>query len=109
MAISNIQDCLAAILAAEEASSVDWPIVDRLCDELDRELYASGEEVPEIVAHFLSDSNIRARDALYGDAQREAIRTYLETGDYFDGVAFPWWGCFALLVVTGGVIALAVA
>lgn len=109
MAISDIQARLAAILAAEEASSVDWLTVDRLCDELDREINASGEDVPEIVAHFLSDSDIRARDIRYGDAQREAIRTYLETGDYFDGVALPMWGCLVLLIVAGGVVAWAVA
>ena len=109
MAFSDIQGCLAAILAAEEASSVDWSTVDRLCDELDRELDTSGEDVPEIVAHFLSDSDIRARDARYGDAQREAIRTYLKTGDYFDGVALPWWVCLALLIVAGVVVVWAVA
>jgi len=109
MAFSDIQGRLAAMLAAEEASSVDWSTVDRLCDELDRELDASGEDVPEIVAHFLSDSDIRARDARYGDAQREAIRTYLKTGDYFDGVALPWWGCLALLIVAGVVVVSAVA
>jgi hypothetical protein len=109
MALSDIQGRLAAILAAEEASSVDWSTVDRLCGELDRELDASGEDVPEIVSHFLSDSDIRARDARYGDAQRDAIRTYLKTGDYFDGVALPWWGCLALLVVAGGVVVWAVA
>ena len=87
--LSDIQARLAAILAAEEASSVDWPTVDRLCAELDCELDASGEDAPEIVAHFLSNSDIRARDARYGDAQREAIQTYLKTGDYFDGVALP--------------------
>ncbi len=109
MALSDIQSRLAAILAAEEASSVDWSGVDYLCDELDRELNASGEDVPEIVAHFLSDSDIRARDARYGEAQREAIRTYLKTGDYFDGVALPWWGCLVLLVMVGGVVVWAVA
>lgn len=109
MALSDLQGRLAAILAAEDASSVDWSIVDRLCDELDRELDASGDDVPEIVAHFLSDSDIRARDTRYGDAQREAIRTYLKTGDYFDGIALPWWGCLAMLVVAGGVVVWAVA
>lgn len=104
MALSDIQSRLAAILAAEEASSVDWASVDHLCGELDRELIASGEDVPEIVGHFLSDSDIRARDSRYGEAQREAIRTYLKTGDYFDGVALPWWGCLVLLVMVGGVV-----
>ena len=109
MPLSDSQARLAAILSAEEASSVDWPTVDRLCAELDRELDASGEDVPEIVAHFLYDSDIRAHDARYGDAQREAIRTYLKTGDYFDGVASPWWSCLALLVMAGGVVVWAVA
>jgi hypothetical protein len=109
MALSDIQARLAAILAAEEAPLVDWPTVDRLCDELDRQLDASSEDVPEIVAHFLSDSDIRARDGRYGDNQREAIRTYLATGDYFDGVALPWWWCLVLPVVAGGVVVWAVA
>lgn len=90
--LSDIQACLEEILAAEEAPLVDWPSVDRLCEKLDRQLEASEQDVPEIVAHFLSDSDIRARDRRYGDAQRKAIRTYLSTGDYFDGVEVPWWG-----------------
>lgn len=101
MTPGDIQAHLAEILAAEEALTVDWSIVDRLCDELNRQLEASGMDTPEIVAHFLSDSDIRARDARYGAAQRAAVRTYLSTGDYFDGVAVPWWGCLALAVVVG--------
>ena len=109
MGLNDIQARLSAILAAEETPSIDWPTVVRLCDELHRELDASSEDVPEIVAHFLSDSDIRVRDARYGDNQREAVRTYLATGDYFEGVALPWWGCLALLVVAGGLVIWAVA
>ena len=109
MTLGEIQARLAEILAAEEALQVDWTNVDHLCDELDRQIEASKEEVPEIVAHFLSDSDIRARDMRYGDAQRTAVRTYLSTGDYFDGVEVPWWGCLALAVVVGGVIVYALA
>jgi hypothetical protein len=90
MPTSDIQARLTAIIAAEEAPVVDWHAVDRLCDELDRDLGASSDDIPEIVAHFLCDSDIRARDATYGETQRDAIRTYLATGDYFDGVAVPW-------------------
>ena len=108
MAPSDIQARLATILAAEEAPLVDWPTVDRLCNELDRAIEASSEDVAEIVAHFLSDSDIRARDTRYGDAQREAIRTYLATGVYIDGVAAPWWGCLAPLIVVGGLVVWAV-
>jgi hypothetical protein len=107
MVSSDTKTRLTAILAAEEASLVDWSIIDRLCDELDRHLDASSDDIPEIVAHFLSDSDIRARDSGYGGTQRAAIRTYLATGDYFDGVAVPWWGCFALVAVVGGAIAWA--
>lgn len=106
---SDIQARLTTILAAEEAPVVDWPAVDRLCDQLERDLEASSDDIPEIVAHFLSDSDIRARDASYGETQRDAIRTYIATGEYFDGVAVPWWGCFALVVSVGGVIAWALA
>ncbi len=102
MMLSDIQARLAEILAAEEAPLVDWATLDRLCEELDRQLEASEQEVPEIVAHFLSDADIRARDRKYGDAQRDAIRTYLATGDHFDGVAVPWWGCLALMASSGG-------
>ncbi len=109
MATSDLQARLTRILAAEEAPQVDWPVVDRLCDELERDLDACNDDIPEIVAHFVSDSDIRARDASYGETQRDAIRTYLATGDYFDGVAVPWWGCFALVAAVGGVIAWALA
>jgi hypothetical protein len=109
MATSDLQARLTRILAAEEAPIVDWPVVDRLCDELERDLDACNDDIPEIVAHFVSDSDIRARDASYGETQRDAIRTYLATGDYFDGVAVPWWGCFALVAAVGGVIAWALA
>jgi len=109
MATRDIQTRLTRILAAEEAPIVDWPVVDRLCDELDRDLTASSDDIPEIVAHFLSDSDIRARDARYGESQRDAIRTYLATGDYFDGIVVPWWGCAALVAAVGGAIAWAVA
>jgi hypothetical protein len=109
MTLGDIQACLAEILAAEEELTVDWPTVDRLCDELDRQLEAFGMDTPEIVAHFLSDSDIRARDARYGAAQRAAVRTYLTTGDYFDGVEVPWWGCLALAVVGVGSIVWALA
>ena len=109
MATSDIQARLTRILAAEEVPIVDWPVVDRLCYELDRDLDASSDDIPEIVAHFLSDSDIRARDASYGETQRDAIRTYLATGDYFDGVAVPWWGCFALVAAVGAALAWALA
>ena len=109
MTLSDIQARLADILATEEAPLVDWPTVDRLCEELDRQLEVSREDVPEIVAHFLSDSDIRARDTSYGDAQRDAIRTYLATCDYFDGVAVPWWGCLAPMLVVVGVVVWALA
>lgn len=109
MTSCDVQARLAEILAAEEAPSVDWPTVDRLCEELDRQLESSEDDVPEVVAHFLSDSDIRAHDLRYGDAQRGAIRTYLATGDYFDGVAVPWWGCLALMAGFGAVVVWALA
>lgn len=109
MALSNLQARLAEILAAEETRPVDWAAVDRLCEELDRQLEASEEDVPEIVSLFLSDSDIRARNARYGNAQRDAIRTYLATGDYFDGVAVPRWGCLVLVVVAGALFVWALA
>ncbi|KQS03329.1 hypothetical protein ASG11_02860 [Sphingomonas sp. Leaf357] len=107
--LSVLQARLANILLVEEASAPDWFAVEQLCQELDRELDASGDDVPEIVTHFLSDADIRARDRRYGDTQREAIRLYVATGKYDDGVALPWWGCLALLVLIGAMIAWASA
>ena len=72
---SDIQTRLTTIVAAEEAPVVDWSAVDRLCDQLERDLETSSDDIPEIVAHFLSDSDIRARNASYGETQRDAIRT----------------------------------
>lgn len=109
MTLNDIQARLEEILQTEEAPPVDWATVDRLCEELDHQLETSDENVPEIVAHFVADSDIRARDTSYGDAQRDAIRTYLATGDYFDGVTVPWWGCVALIVVAGGLVGWALA
>ena len=109
MALNDMQTRLARIIAAEEEPVVDWPAVDVLCDELERDLEASSDDIPEIVAHFLSDSDIRARNAKYGESQRDAIRNYLATGEYFDGIAVPWWGCLVLVVVGGVVIAWALA
>jgi hypothetical protein len=99
MTLGEMQTRLAKILAAEEALAVDWPTVDRLCEELDRQFEASQTDAPEIVAHFLADSDIRARDTRYGDTQRSALRTYLATGDYLDGIGVSWWGCLALVAV----------
>lgn len=109
MVLTDIQARLAQILAVEEAAVVDWGTVDRLCDQLDRELEASKGDVPEVVAHFLSDSDIRVRDPRYSLTQRDAIRTYLANGDYFDGVGVSWWGCAVLVALVSGAIWWAMA
>ena len=105
MTQEDLQARLIEILANEEAPSIDWMTVERLCADLDSELENSGDDVPEVVAHFLSDTDIRARDSKYGDAQREAIRLYVKTGEYDDGVALPWRGCLAAIAIIGTLIA----
>ena len=105
MDLPQLQSRLNAILAEEEAASVDWGEVDRLCEALSRELDAPGaSHYPEIVAHFLCDSDIRCRDQAYADAQRAKVRRFVITGEYDDSVAIPWWGCLGAVLFIGAVL-----
>lgn len=85
-------------MQVEEEEPVDWAEVERLSSELQKELPL--DETPEAVHCYLHDADIRRRDDAYGSHQREAVRRYVDHGEYYDGTPIPWWGC-ALVLLTG--------
>lgn len=89
---------LGDILREEDRSDVDWELVKRMCEKLDQDLDSqSGVDCPNIVSHFLRDSDIRAKDADYGRGQRVEIRRFVETGECNDSKEVSAWGCVAAL------------
>lgn len=105
MDVAHLQARLAEILEAEEGEHVEWARVEHLCLNLAEELDSQRNTYPEAVAHYLSDSDIRARDPDYGDGQRAAVRQYLTTGEYDDGVVIPLWGCVTIVLILGAAMA----
>lgn len=101
MDMDELRSRLAVILAVEEREPTDWPEVDRLASELQRELPI--DATPESVHRYLDDADIRSRDEAYGARQRQDVRRYVDLGEYDDGIPVPWWGCAALLLVGAGV------
>ena len=101
----ELRSRLAAILDDEEDASVNWIDIERRCLELAEEIRGREEDCPEIVLHYLCDSDIRGRDVAYADHQRDAVRRYVLTGEYDDSVAVPWWGCWGFLVLVGAGLA----
>lgn len=99
---------LRPILEAEERG--EWPLVDQLADELDREL-ASGrfENSPEIVNHYLNDADIRQTDMSYGNSQRQQVRRFIETGKFPRSVGLPWWSCATVASIGIALLAWIVA
>jgi len=104
MDTATLQARLVEIIAEEEADPADWAKVERLCEILAKELDETGFDCPEIVAHYLSDPDIRVRDPKYGDNQREYIRLYINAGEYDDSVAIPWRGCLIFFVLIGAIL-----
>ena len=90
---------VGAVLAAEERQPRDWAEVDRLTDELQRQLMAEATEYPEIVNHYLDDADIRSSDDAYGRQQRKQITRFADTGDYRDSAPVPLWTCAAALAL----------
>jgi len=94
---------LKPILEAEERG--EWDEVERLSDELTRDLMEQNSKVaPEIVDHYLDDADIRAQDHQYGETQRRELGRFIDTGEHDDGTVVPLWSCG--LVVTLGLAAL---
>ena len=100
MRIDELRRRIGVILSAEDSEPPDWDQVDRLSDELLRQLIADRDsECPEIVRHYIDDADIRCRDEAYGAQQRERIRRFVETGEYKDSTPVPLWTCLVALAV----------
>ena len=103
---ADLRKRLAAILAREQQLVVDWTAVGQMADQLSHDLKAGGSDCPHFVWHFLADSDIRAKDAVYGDDQRAEVRHFVETGEYdhdWDKGIQPW-GCMAAVLGVGGLM-----
>jgi hypothetical protein len=100
MSLDELREQLRVILDAEERTPVDWSHVNQLIDELQNKINADpGSDCPHLVYHFLSDSDIRAKDAEYGASQRADIRRFAETGDrsVVESAPAPKWPLFFIL------------
>ena len=82
MTSSDLRERLSVILAQEEQPVVDWAAVDQMLDRLSSDLKESASECPHFVWHYIADSDIRARDHVYGDHQRQEVRRFVDTGEY---------------------------
>lgn len=93
---------LAAVLLEEEREVVDWTAVDEMLNQLNDDLTKSSPECPHFVRHFISDSDIRAKDKTYGEHQRLEVKRFVETGEYEDSKAVSPLGCVALVAALAG-------
>ncbi|UKK83278.1 hypothetical protein L7H23_11965 [Sphingopyxis sp. BSN-002] len=83
---------LGDILREEERADADWGAVERMCRDLYLSLEPRSElDYPHVVEHFLSDVDIRARDADYGKSQRIEIARFVVTGKFADSKPVPGW------------------
>jgi hypothetical protein len=81
---SDLRERLSAILDQEEQKLVDWPAVDQMLDRLNQDLTTGSSQCPHFVWHFIADSDIRAKNAVYADHQRAEVRRFVETGKFVD-------------------------
>jgi hypothetical protein len=92
---AELRQRLSNILLEEEREVIDWEAVDQMLDRLYQDL--KGSECPHFVRHFITDSDIRAKDAIYGHHQRQEVRSYVETGKYEENKEVVWpLGCLTL-------------
>ena len=102
MNMDELRRRLGAVLVVEEREPSDWPEVERLTSQLQRELPI--DATPEAVHRYLDDADIRARDENYAARQRQEVRRYVELGEYDDGTPIPLWGCALALLLGAGLI-----
>jgi hypothetical protein len=99
MDTADLRQRLGAIIREEERSNVDWEIVERMCDDLWQALHdRAGLDCPHIVFHFLSDADIRAKDADYGRRQRVEIGRFVESGKCKDSKPVSGRSCLAIVI-----------
>ena len=118
MDTAELRQRLGDILREEERSNVDWLTVERMCEALGQGLNDQADvDCPHIVHHFLSDHDIRSKDADYGREQRVEIERFVETGECNDSkpvyfadpgrpVGYRALGCLTLLATTGALLIL---
>ena len=105
MDTAALRERLGDILREEERPDVDWEMVERMCDQLGQDIRDQPDlDCPHIVYHFMSDADIRTKDADYGRGQRDEIRRFVETGECNDSEPVPAWGCFAVLTAIGALL-----
>jgi hypothetical protein len=105
MNIDALRRQVGAILDAEESDPVNWSHIERRIDQLEQQLRAEpASECPEVVWHYLSDVDIRALDHAFAAQQREAVRRFVETGEYSDGTRVSPWTCALVLAGVGGLV-----
>lgn len=96
---------VGAILTAEGNEPPEWDEVDRLSDELLRQLIAEPDtECPQIVNHYLDDADIRQRDETYARGQRRRVGRYVETGEFKDSRPIPLWPCAVALALVAATL-----
>ena len=80
MILSELKAELAAILAEEESSGVDWEGVEALCEQTYVRLTEPGipQNFPqENVIGYLAGYNRRRTDQAFGERQRHWLREFL--------------------------------
>jgi hypothetical protein len=99
---ATLRQRLGGILSEEDHSNVDWGTVDRLCEELLQDVKSHADlECPHVVFHFLTDADIRAKDAVYGKGQRVEIKRFVETGECKDSKPLSPWVIIGTLAAIG--------
>lgn len=101
---SDLRERLSAILDQEEQQLVDWSAVQQMLDRLNQDLKEGSSECPHFVWHFIADSDIRAKDAVYADYQRAEVRRFVETGEFEDSEEVRPWGCAAVALAVGALL-----
>ena len=105
MDTAALRQRIGEILAEEDRSDPDWAVAEALCEKLSRDLNVhSGPTVPHIVWHFLSDGDIRAKDADYGQKQRVEMKRFVETGECNDSKEVSPLGCLVTTAVLAALL-----
>ena len=101
MDTATLRQQLTDILNEEERPRVDWNAVQGLCRKLSDDLdNLPDPDCPHIVYHFLSDADIREKDADYGRGQRVEIRRFAETGECNDSKPVSGRSCLAIAIAS---------
>jgi hypothetical protein len=100
MDTATLRQGVTNILDQEERLDVDWVAVEGLCTRLADDLHNDpNPDCPHILWHFLTDADIRGKDAEYGRHQRFEIRRFAETGECSDSKPVSGRGCLAIIGV----------